>query len=70
MKIKITKNIKLAISPRENKQFFAGDIHDLTDNIATRLIELGAGKEFVKLEKEEKQPKLKPKPKPQIKKNK
>tara|TARA_R110000868_G_scaffold378674_3_gene644246 strand:+ start:330 stop:587 length:258 start_codon:yes stop_codon:yes gene_type:complete len=40
MKIKITEDIKLAISPRENKQFLKGDEHDLPDIIVQRLIEL------------------------------
>lgn len=57
MKIKIIEDIKLAISPRENKQFLKGDEHDLIDIVAKRLIELNKA-ELVELEEEEK---IKPK---------
>lgn len=40
MKVKIIKDIKIAISPRENKQFNLGESHEVTEMVAKRLLEL------------------------------
>jgi len=40
MKVKIIKYHKLSMSPRENKEFFEGQIYDIPDIKAKRLVEL------------------------------
>ena len=46
MKVKIIKDIKIAVSCRDNKQFIKGDCHDLSDKLANRLIELECAELF------------------------
>ncbi len=46
MKVKIIKDIFIAISCRDNEQFFKGNFHDLPEKLANRLIELDCAEIF------------------------
>ncbi len=52
MKVKIIKDIKIAVSCRENQQFMKGDCHDLSDKLANRLIELDCAELFYEKQSE------------------